>query len=258
MSVALQEIQTIAAGSVKKQRGAKEKRKRKQKIHIEAIDGFLPYEGLHNPLSRSDTSYKSGMPLRTKANGDVPKVVLNDSDAEEAVKIEAVLQPNVYDVHCQPVKIKLPGGKGEPKSHTFDVGIEYDCGRKKLIFVRGQISLDSSKTQSRIANIVRHTPADAADEIVVISDASFSRVYRDNNRRILMCQLMPNMDADEGVVELVDHARAGARLEDIVTDSGLPESVAYHAIMRMIGAGRIGAERDAVIDYPSQIWSTKQ
>lgn len=253
----LDELQQIAVKSVKKQKADKEKRKRKSKIQIDAIDGVLPYEGLHNPLSRSDTSYKSGMPLKTKANGDVPKVALNDSDAEEAVKIEAVLQPNVYDVHCQPVKVKLPGGKGEPKSHTFDVGIEFDCGRSKLIFVRGQISLNSSRTKSRIATIVRHTPADAADEIVVISDASFSRVYRDNNRRILMCQMMPNVDADEGVVDLVDHARAGTRLEDIVAASGLPEAVAYHAIMRMIGAGRIGAERDAFIDYPSQIWSTK-
>jgi hypothetical protein len=113
-------------------------------------------------------------------------------------------------------------------------------------------------SKRRIANIVRHTPVDAADEIVVISDASFSRVYRDNNRRILMCQMMPHVDADEGVVDLIDHARVGSRLEEIVADSGLPESVAYHAIMRMIGTGRIGAERDAVIDYPSQIWSTKQ
>lgn len=72
-----------------------------------------------------------------------------------------------------------------------------------------------------------------------------------------MCLMMPNAEADEGVVDLIDNARVGARLEDIVADSGLPESVAYHAIMRMIGAGRIGAERDAVIDYPSQIWSTK-
>ena len=253
----LDELQVIAAKSVKKQQVEKEKRKRKQKIHIAAIDGVLPYGGLHNPLSRSDTSYKSGMLLKTRANGDVPIVVLNDSDAEEAVKIEAVLQKNVYDVHCQPVKIKLPGGKGEPKSHIFDVGIEYICGRRKLIFVRGQISLNSSTTKIRIATIVRYTPKDAADEIVVVSDASFSRVYRDNNRRILMCQQMPNADADEGVVGLIDHAPVGTRIEHIVEQSGLPEAVAYQAIMRMIGAGRIGAERDAVIDYPSQIWSAK-
>jgi hypothetical protein len=257
MSGTLNELSAIATKAVKKEKVAKEKRKRRAQLKIGPIDGVRPYEGLHNPLSRSNTSYKSGFLMRTKANDYEPVVALNDSDAEEAVKIEAILQPNVYDVHCQPVKIKLSGGKGEPKSHIFDVGIQYDCGRSKLFYVRGQISLNSSTSKSRIANIVRHTPVDAADEIVVISDASFSRVYRDNNRRILMCLMMPNAEADEGVVDLIDHACVGSRLEDIVADSGLPESVAYHAIMRMIGAGRIGAERDAVIDYPSQIWSTK-
>jgi hypothetical protein len=100
---------------------------------------------------------------------------------------------------------------------------------------------------------VRHTPKGAAVEIVLISDASHSRVYRDNNRRIWMWQMMPNASADEGVVDLIEHARPGTRLEYIVAGSGLPEFVAYRAIMRMIGASRIGAERDTVIDYPFQI-----
>jgi hypothetical protein len=253
----LDDLREISQKTVKKEAAEREKRKRKAKLEIGPIDGVLPYEGRHNPLSRSNTSYKSGMLLRTKESNFVPRVALNDSEAEEATKIEAILQPNVYAVHCQPVKIRLPGGDGKPLHHTFDIGIQLDCGRRKLIYVRGQISLNSRNSHTRIADIVRHTPRSAADEVVVISDASFSRVYRDNNRRILICHQMPNPEADRGVVDLVQAARPGARVEDIVAASGLPEHVAFQAILRMIGAGLVGAERDFVIDYPSLIWSLK-
>ncbi len=249
-------LKKIAQATTKREKAEKEKKKRKHALVIGPIDGVIPFDGVHNPLTRSNTSYKSGMLIRTRENGYVPSVALNDSEAEEAVKIEALLQPNVTAVKCQPLKIKLPGCKGEPQSHRFDVGIKLDCGRRKLIYVRGEISLTSRTSHSRIADIVRYTPKDAADDIVVISDASFSRVYRDNNRRILMCHEMPNSEADRAVVELINSASADTRIEDIVSLSGLPEYVAWQAIMRMVGAGRICAERDSVIDYPSLIWST--
>ncbi len=248
-------LHAIAKTTTLKERRQKEERKRKQRLEIGPIDGVIPYAGVRNPLTRSNTSYKSGMLLRTKANGYRPAVVLNDSEAEEATKIEAILLPNVRAVTCQPLTIRLPGGKGKALSHTYDIGIELDCGRKKLVYVKSQISLSSRVSNSRIEEIVRHTPKDAADEIVVISDMSFSRVYRDNNRRILMCHQMPNPDADEGVVELVNHCPRAVRVEDIVNRSGLPQYVAWQAIMRMVGAGRIRAERDFVIDYASFIWS---
>ncbi|WP_133240375.1 hypothetical protein [Pararhodobacter oceanensis] len=249
-------IKKVAQATTRREKATKEKRKRKAAIQIGPIPGVIPFDGLRNPLSRSDKAYKSGMLIRTKANGFMPSVALNDSEAEEAVKIEALLQPNVYDVKCQPYKVKLPGEKTRAKSHCFDVGIRLECGTYKLVYVRGEVSLQSRTTNTEIAEIVRRTPKDAADEIVVISDLSFSRVYRDNNRRIMMCHLMPDADADQAVVELTRHAAKRVRLENIVHESGLPESTAWQAIMRMIGAGRIGTERDAVIDYPSYIWST--
>ena len=246
-------IKAIAQATTRQQKEQKEKRKRKQMLEIGPIDGVLPYLGVRNPLTRSNTSYKSGMLLRTKENDFVPAVSLNDSEAEEATKIEAILQPNVYSVRCQPLTIALPG---KPLSHTFDIRIELDCGRVKLIYVKGQVSLNSRVSNSRIAEIVRYTPRGAADEIVVISDLSLSRVYRDNNRRILMCHEMPNRGADCEVVELVNRETSAVRLEDIVSRSGFPQDVAWQAILRMIGAGRIGAERDSVIDYPSLVWRT--
>ncbi len=254
MQTEIEALKEKAKMTTKREKAEKAARKRKHELTIGPIDGVIAFDGVRNPLTRSNTSYKSGMLIRTKENDYVPSVALNDSEAEEAVKIEALLQPNVYAVKCQPFKIKLPGGKGEPQEHSFDVGIELDCGMRKLVYVRGEISLNSRSSHSRIADIVRHTPKHAAHEIVVISDASFSRVYRDNNRRILMCHEMPNAEADQDVVNLVNAASSETRVEDIVSLSSFPEDVAWQALMRMIGAGRIGAERDFVIDYPSLIW----
>jgi hypothetical protein len=183
-------LHAIAKATTLKEKRQKEERKRKQRLEIGHIDGVIPYAGVRNPLTRSNTSYKSGMLLRTKANGYQPAVMLNDSEAEEATKIEAILLPNVRAVTCQPLTIRLPGGKGKALSHTFDIGIELDCGRVKLVYVKSQISLNSRVSNSQIQEIVRYTPKDAASELVLLSNMSCSRVYHDNNRPNLMCHQM--------------------------------------------------------------------
>lgn len=258
----LVELSTITSSVTKAQSKRREAAKRKPVLQIEPIPDVQPFRGKHNPLSRSHVSYKSGMIIRTAADNYAPKVALSDSEAEEALEIDALLQPNVYDVECQPVRISLPRNPGSKhrRSHTYDVRvtlIDLQTGQlwRKLIYVRNKISLRSPTSVPRIAEIVRHTPANLCDEIVVVSDAQYSRNYRDNNRRIRLCHISPSAEADQAVMELVNSTTGSTRIENIVAQSGMQEAMAWQAIMRMIGAGKIGVERDAVIDYPSEIWS---
>lgn len=261
----LVELSTVTRSVTKAESKRREAAKRKPVLEIGPIPGVLPFTGKHNPLSRSHVSYKSGLIIRTAADNYAPRVALNDSEAEEALKIDALLQPNVYDVECQPVRIFLPRKPDSKhrRSHTYDVRVtllDPETGElwRKLIYVRNKVSLRSPKSVPRIAEIVRHTPATLCDEIVVVSDAQYSRNYRDNNRRIRLCHISPSPDADQAVMELVNATKGSTRIENIVAQSGLQEAMAWQAIMRMIGAGKIGAERDAVIDYPSEIWSVAE
>ena len=48
------------------------------------------------------------------------------------------------------------------------------------------------------------------------------------------------------------------RIKTLAEESGLNRGQAWPADLRMIGAGRIGAERDALIAYPSLIWRPEQ
>lgn len=261
----LVEQSAIARSVTKAEAERRAAAKRRPILEIGPIHGVKPFKGAHNPLSRSHVSYKSGMIIRTQADNYAPKVALNDSEAEEALKIDALLQPNVYDVECQPVRIMLPKAPEakQRRSHTYDVRVtllDPETGElwRKLIYVRNRISLRSPNSVPRIAEIVRHTPATCCDEIVVVSDAQYSRNYRDNNRRIMLCHVSPSPEADLAVLELLQSMQGATRIENVVERSEMPEWMAWQAIMRMIGAGKIGAERDAVIDYPSAIWKVGQ
>jgi hypothetical protein len=70
----------------------------------------------------------------------------------------------------------------------------------------------------------------------------------------MMCHEMPNPDADQAVADYARRLSAPVRLETVVADIGGPEHLVFQAIMRSVGSGVIGTERDAVIDYPSHVW----
>jgi len=65
---------------------------------------------------------------------------------------------------------------------------------------------------------------------------------------------MPDPAADALICDLVAQLSGPVRIKTLIETSGLKKSQAWQAILRMIGARRIGAERDSVIDYPSLIW----
>jgi hypothetical protein len=257
---ALEEVRDIARKTTKKEKTRKEKAKRKARIVLGEIDGVIGWGRRRNPLSRSNQSYKSGMIIRTKLNDMNPSLALNDSEIEEAFKIDALLQPDVVGIECQPVTIPLPklSERGQDRSHTFDVRITLENGKVYLVYVKSERSLQTRSSVPTVAEIVAHTPANLCDRITIISDVSFSRNYRDNNRRILMCHLVPDPDADALICGLVDKLSTPLRIKTLVEKSGLKKRQAWSAILRMIGAGRIGAERDAVIAYPSLIWRPEQ
>lgn len=259
-SDALAQIREIARKTTAKARARKEAAKRKAKIVIGEIDGTIGWGLRRNPLSRSNRSFKSGMTIRTAMHEMEPSLALFDSELEEAFTIDALLQPDVFGIECQPVTIPLPRNreKGQDRSHTFDTRITLRNGMVYLVYIKAQSALLRSSSVPTIAEIVENTPRNLCDRVVVISDVSFSRNYRDNNRRILMCHEMPDPEADERICRLMASAPGPLRIETLVNQSGLRRSQAWQAILRMIGARRIGAERDAVIDYPTLIWSKEQ
>lgn len=254
--IALDELSEISRKTTRRTKARKEAAKRKPQIKIGEIDGVVGWGNRRNPLSRSNRSYKSGLILSTSMLGLQPSLFLHDSEIEEAFTIDAFLQPNVVGIECQPLTIPLPSKakKHGKRSHTFDVRITLENGMVYLVYIKAQSSLRSSSSVPTIAEIVEHTPVDACHRISVISDATFSRNYRDNNRRILMCHEMPDPEADQRICELIKAENAPLRLSTLIDKSGLIKAQAWCATMRMIGAGHVGTERDAVIDYPSVIW----
>lgn len=252
----LEETSKLSRKTTKRTKARKEAAKRKPRIKIGEIEGVIGWGNRRNPLSRSNRSYKSGMTLSTSMFEFQPSLILNDSEIEEAFKIDAFLQPHVVGIECQPLTIPLPSrtAKGRGRSHTFDVRITLQDGKVYLVYVKAQTSLRSSSSVPTIAEIIKHTPRDACHRVTVVSDAVFSRNYRDNNRRILMCHEMPDPEADQRIRDLIDAENAPLRLSTLIYKSGLIKAQAWCATMRMIGAGHVGTERDAVIDYPSVIW----
>lgn len=74
-----------------------------------------------------------------------------------------------------------------------------------------------------------------------------SRNFRDNDRRILKCHGMPAPDADALISGDMAKRATPLRIKTLAEESGLNKGQAWPAVLRMIGAGRIGAKRNAVI-----------
>lgn len=134
------------------------------KITLNPVHGVLPFTGVRNPIVTSSVSQKVMMVYKTAANDWQPKVGAAESLAEAAVAEEALISPHVYDVEFQPVVFPYEYPRGNTLTHTIDLRITLNSGKRQFIFVRFAESLSKPYVQEEIDAIYRAVPADLPPE----------------------------------------------------------------------------------------------
>ncbi len=229
------------------------------RITLPDIHGVLPFAGVRNPITASNTSFKVSLTYKTEANGWQPRVGLVESGAELAVGEDVLTTPGIFDVEFQPVRFPYRHPSGRTAWHTIDLRITFRSGRKRLVFVRNRDSLQKPWVQEEIDAIAKAVPSHEAHEFVVVDGDAYSRPHRENLRRMhRLVAFEPDPVSDQLVETAIDDLKTLWRMSDLARHIDLQPSRIFASCLRLIAAKKLGANMDAVICQHSRIWRIEE
>lgn len=222
-------------------------------IKLAEIHGVLPFDGIRNPSSRSNTSQKVIFPYRVPANDWMPKIGIAESWGEAATGLEAIMSPNIYDVVFQPSKVRFRDEDGAKREYTHDLLITFRNGHRRLVFVRNEASLKKPKTQRQINAIITATPKAIADDMIVVNANDYTRQRRENLLRMHHFVFHPDEEADEAVCETARRLRSFYYMKDLFPHVPMLQRRAFAACYRLVARGFFRANLDHVLWENSHI-----
>lgn len=232
---------------------APQKLPRMAPITLDEIRGVLAYDGVRNPSSRSNTSYKVFMPYRTPANDWVPKIGIAESAAEAAVAMQMLMSPATHDLHFQPLSVEFEDEDGAIRTYTHDLLVTFRCGHRRLVFVRNENSLEKPRTAAQIQAIIRATPKSAADDLIVVNADDYTRQRRENLLRMHLFMSRPDWEADDVVWQTARKMRILYHMKDLFPHVPVSQARAFGACHRLVAQGLLQANLDHVLWEHSHI-----
>lgn len=232
---------------------APQKLPRMAPIELGDIYGVLPFDGVRNPSGRSNTSHKLFIPYRTAANDWVPKVGIAESAAEAAVAVQALICPDIYDLHFQPIEVTFKDEGGKTRRYTHDLLLTFRSGHRRLVFVRNEASLMKPRTVRDIHAIIAATPKHAADDLIVVNANDYTRQRRENLIRMFHWMSVQDDEADDIVWVTARKLRTLYFMKDLFPHVPISQKRAFQACYRLVARGLIHANLDHILWENSKI-----
>ncbi len=222
-------------------------------ITLNETYGVLPFDGVRNPSSRSNTSHKFFMPYRTEANGWVPKIGIAESAAEAAVAVQLLLSPDVYDLKFQPTTVTFKDESGKWCSYTHDLLVTFKCGHRRLIYVRNRESLTKDSTKRHIQAVAAANQKSDADDMIVVNAEDYNRVRRANLFRMYSFMTISDWEADDAVWHSARKLRTLYYMKDLFPHVGISQKRAFQACNRLVAQGLLHANLNHLLWENSRI-----
>jgi|TARA_R110002073_G_scaffold29145_4_gene92065 TnsA endonuclease-like protein len=226
---------------------------RASEVKLGDLHGILPFNGVRNPSSRSNTSQKVFFPYGTPATGYKHRIGIAESAAEAIVGFEAIICPTVYDVTFQPLTVQFRDEKGKSRSYTHDILITFRNGHCRLVFVRNEASLIKPRTQRDIRAIAASTPPHVADDMIVVNANDYGRQRRDNMMRMHYFVTHPDVEADEELRRVAESGQPFYYMKDLFPHASVAAPRAFAACYRLIAQDVLRANLDHVLWENSRI-----
>lgn len=227
--------------------GKPRKKKRDSTLKFTPKDGLLIDKGARNASGMSASSYRVMMPVYLMVNKGVPKLVVAESAAEFGVVLEALMDPDLYNLECQPLTVHWRDEHGQKRRHTWDIRLTFRDGRRRLVYVKGARRLRDSATRDLLQEIVRHTPPQAANDYIVVNADQYHQIRVRNLNRMYLAYREPDPIADEKVLEAALRLPKLWRLKELCTAAPLPMGVAMNACFRLIAAKKLAVNLDHIL-----------
>ncbi|MDH2328276.1 hypothetical protein QCN27_15530 [Cereibacter sp. SYSU M97828] len=223
------------------------------KIELGDIHGVLPFDGKRDPSGRSSWSQKVFFAYKTPANKWKPKIAMTDSVSEAAAGVQALMDPALFDIAFQPLTVRYRDDSGRSTEYTHDILMTFRNGHRRLVFMRYEASLKKPSTQRAINAIIAATPRSAADDMIVVNAADYTRQRRDNLFRMYRFHAQPDAEADECVLETVRGNRSIRLMQDIFPKVAIEQHRVFQSCYRLVAAKKLHANLDHVLCELSRI-----
>ncbi|ULB09624.1 hypothetical protein ORIO_06780 [Cereibacter azotoformans] len=226
---------------------------KQSKLTLGPIHGVLPFDGVRNPGSRSATSHRVWFPYQTEANDWKPKVGVCESAAEHACALQFLINPDTYDLHCQPLTVLFKKEGGGEQPYTHDLLWTARNGHRRLVFVRHETSLSKPYTWRDIAAIIKATPSTAADDLIVVNANDYPRQRRENLFRMHQFVRDRDDEADEIVLSIARRLKTLWLMRDLFPHTPIAQHRVFRACYRLVARGLMRANLDHVLWEHSRV-----
>lgn len=186
-----------------------------------------------NPRSRGSGR---GMTPCLLPSWDQARRVVYESILEMRVLHLLLARPDIWDLWEQPERIRYVDADGNAKSTVFDFLVTLRCGRKIAIAVKPAAIVEETGFRQELELIRAATPLSFADDVVLVTDRSFTPADARNAERLQEFRRTPDEEADQIIGELLQGLQSETTIADLVALSGL-DGRGFRAAFRAVYCG---------------------
>lgn len=167
---------------------------------------------------------------------DHTRRVVYESILEMKVLHLLLARPDIWDLWEQPERIRYIDADQNSKFTVFDFLITLRCGRKIAIAVKPAAIVEETGFRQELKLIRASTPLSFADDIVLVTDRSFTPAEARNAERLQEFCRTPDGEADHIIRELLRGLQSETTIAELVASSGL-DGRGFRAAFRAIYTG---------------------
>ncbi|MFN3312485.1 MAG: TnsA endonuclease N-terminal domain-containing protein [Hyphomonas sp.] len=149
-------------------------------------------------------------------------------------------RPDVTDVWDQPPPVSYRDATGRKRNHTFDFLITLTDGQRIAVAVKPDALAERHGFRETLQRIRAATPLSFANEIVLITERSYSPSAARNAQKLHDFRRTPDPEADGSIEKLVRDLSGPTTIAELVEATGLGGR-AFRAAFRAIYAGLLRA-----------------
>lgn len=195
--------------------------------------------------------------LRSKGSGrghflaDLPAldhtVRINvESGLEMSTGLILQAHPALIDLHEQAFTFQYVDGSGRKRNHTIDFVATYAGGRKVAVVVKNTKEARTQRFQDDFELIKSAMPRHCADEVILVTNLSFTRTQLRNATKLHHFRMFPDPEADEVLADALRRLPKPTTILELGRLTGLAGR-AYRAAFRLIFAGIAQTDETSVI-----------
>ena len=164
---------------------------------------------------------------------------------------------DVVEIWDQPPAITYYTPDGKQKTHNYDLLASLNDGRKIAIAVKYEERASEAAFQADMSRIAQATPKKFADDVVVMSEADFTRAQAINAARYFEFNKHPDAAADIAVKAVISEQHGAVSMKSIVEQTELGNR-AYRATVKAVFANILKLQQPGVITPRSIVLPTRK